>query len=159
MGTGGTFPGVKRGSGVTLTTHLHIVPRYRMSRSYTPFLPSAYMACSGATLLCFNNKWWRVQSMEIFLSSFLHPPVTSPLSYSNILLSTLPQPFKITGKVLHHVNLWLKTSTIPRFCNLVLSTAHPIFNTTEFRLTERRYKTTRGHKNADYICKSLSNID
>jgi hypothetical protein len=27
MGTGGTFPGGKRGRGVTLTTHPHLVPR------------------------------------------------------------------------------------------------------------------------------------
>jgi len=35
MGTGGTFPGAKRGRGVKLTTHPHLVPRSRMSRSYT----------------------------------------------------------------------------------------------------------------------------
>jgi hypothetical protein len=35
MGTGGPFPGVKRGRGVTLTTHPHLVSRSRMSRSYT----------------------------------------------------------------------------------------------------------------------------
>jgi hypothetical protein len=40
-------PGVKRGRGVTLTTHPHLVPRSRMSRSYTSSLPSASMACSG----------------------------------------------------------------------------------------------------------------
>jgi hypothetical protein len=33
-------PGVKRGRGVTLTTHPHLVPRSRMSRSYSP-LPQA----------------------------------------------------------------------------------------------------------------------
>jgi hypothetical protein len=27
MGTGGPFPGVNRGRGVTLTTHPHLVPR------------------------------------------------------------------------------------------------------------------------------------
>jgi hypothetical protein len=32
MGTGGPFPGIKRGRGVTLTTHPHLVPRLRMSR-------------------------------------------------------------------------------------------------------------------------------
>jgi hypothetical protein len=35
MGTGGPFPGAKRGWGVTLTTQPHLVPRSRMSRSYT----------------------------------------------------------------------------------------------------------------------------
>jgi hypothetical protein len=34
MGTGAQFPGVKRGRGVTLTTHPHIVPRPRMNTSY-----------------------------------------------------------------------------------------------------------------------------
>jgi hypothetical protein len=32
-------PGVKRGRGVTLTTHPHLVPRLRMSRSYTSSHP------------------------------------------------------------------------------------------------------------------------
>jgi hypothetical protein len=32
--TGGPFPGAKRGRGVTLTTHPHLVPRSRMSRGY-----------------------------------------------------------------------------------------------------------------------------
>jgi hypothetical protein len=49
MGTEGPFPGAKRGRGVTLTTHL--VPRSRMSRSYTSSPPSATMACSGSVLL------------------------------------------------------------------------------------------------------------
>jgi hypothetical protein len=41
MGTGGPFPGAKRGRGVTLTTHPHIVPRSGMSRSYTSSPPQA----------------------------------------------------------------------------------------------------------------------
>jgi hypothetical protein len=36
MGTGCPFPRVKRGRGVTLTTHPHLVPRSRMSRSFPP---------------------------------------------------------------------------------------------------------------------------
>jgi hypothetical protein len=32
-------PAEKRGRGVTLTTHSHLVPRSRMSRSYTPSPP------------------------------------------------------------------------------------------------------------------------
>jgi hypothetical protein len=50
MGTGGPFLGVKRGPGVTLTTHLHLVPRSRMSRSYKSSPPSAFVACSGTAL-------------------------------------------------------------------------------------------------------------
>jgi hypothetical protein len=35
MGKGGPFPGAKRGRGVTLTNHPHLVPSSRISRSYT----------------------------------------------------------------------------------------------------------------------------
>jgi hypothetical protein len=34
MGTRGPFLGIKRGQGVTLTTHPHLVPSSRMNRSY-----------------------------------------------------------------------------------------------------------------------------
>jgi hypothetical protein len=51
MDTGDPFHGAKRGRGVTLTTHLHLVPRSRMSKSYTTSLPSATMACSGTALI------------------------------------------------------------------------------------------------------------
>jgi hypothetical protein len=47
-------PGVKRGRGVTLTTHPHLVPRLRMSRSYTSTPPCATMACSRTALLFYN---------------------------------------------------------------------------------------------------------
>jgi hypothetical protein len=42
-------PGLKRGRGVTLTTHPHLVPRSRMSRGYTS-PPSASVARSGTAL-------------------------------------------------------------------------------------------------------------
>jgi hypothetical protein len=35
IGTGVLSPGLKRGRGVTLITHPHLVPKSRMSRSYT----------------------------------------------------------------------------------------------------------------------------
>jgi hypothetical protein len=34
LDTGGPFSELKHGRGVTLTTHLHLMPRTRMSRSY-----------------------------------------------------------------------------------------------------------------------------
>jgi hypothetical protein len=43
-------PGLKRGWGVTLTIHPHLVPRSRMSRSYTSSPTSAFIACSGTVL-------------------------------------------------------------------------------------------------------------
>jgi hypothetical protein len=42
MGTGGPFPGEKRSRVVTLTTHSHLVPRSRMSRSYTSSPPKRH---------------------------------------------------------------------------------------------------------------------
>jgi hypothetical protein len=56
MGTGGTFPELKRGRGVRLTTHPHLIPRSRLSRSYTSSPPSSFMACSG-TALVFTHKY------------------------------------------------------------------------------------------------------
>jgi hypothetical protein len=53
MGTGGPFVGAKHGRRVTLTTHLHLVPRLKMRRSYTPLPASATMACSGTALIFF----------------------------------------------------------------------------------------------------------
>jgi hypothetical protein len=50
MGTGVLSPGLKCDRGVTLTTHPHIVPRSRMSRSYTPLHPSSSLECSGTAL-------------------------------------------------------------------------------------------------------------
>jgi hypothetical protein len=47
-------PGVKRGRGVTLTTHLHLVPRSRMIRSYTSSLPQTpSRRVSGQLYVCF----------------------------------------------------------------------------------------------------------
>jgi hypothetical protein len=42
--------GLKRGRGVTLTTHAHLVPRSRMGKSYTSSSPSAFMPCSMTDL-------------------------------------------------------------------------------------------------------------
>jgi hypothetical protein len=47
MGTGDPFLVVKRGRGVTLTSHPHLVPRSRISRSYTFSPPSTCVACRG----------------------------------------------------------------------------------------------------------------
>jgi hypothetical protein len=58
MGTGGPFSGAKRGRGVTLTNHSHLVLRSRMSRSYTP--PPQEPPWHVAGLLCFDsNTIWK----------------------------------------------------------------------------------------------------
>jgi hypothetical protein len=53
--------------GVMLTTHPHLLPRSRMSRSYTSLPPSATMACSGTALLRFGYDESRYA-----LVTFLH---------------------------------------------------------------------------------------
>jgi hypothetical protein len=50
IGTGVLSPGLKSGRGVTLTTHSHLVPRSRMSRSYTSSPPSVSVSLSGTAL-------------------------------------------------------------------------------------------------------------
>jgi hypothetical protein len=53
IGYRGPFRGVKHGRVVTLTTHLHLVPRSRISGSYTSCLPCCLHGGSGmALLLC-----------------------------------------------------------------------------------------------------------
>jgi hypothetical protein len=42
--------GLKHGRGVTLTTYPYLVPRSRMSMSYTSSPPSAFMTCCGTAL-------------------------------------------------------------------------------------------------------------
>jgi hypothetical protein len=86
MGTEGPFPGANARPDVTLTTHPHLVSRSRMSRSYTPLLPSALMACSG-TALAFNPSF-KISPLDttkmrlynlltaVFLTAFLSPVVT-----------------------------------------------------------------------------------
>jgi hypothetical protein len=45
-------PGLKRGRSVTLITHPYLMPRSRVSRSYTSSPPSAFMACNWTALAC-----------------------------------------------------------------------------------------------------------
>jgi hypothetical protein len=49
-------PGLKRGQGVTLITHPHLVPRSRMSNSIPPLHPSALMSCSLTSLALAVDK-------------------------------------------------------------------------------------------------------
>jgi hypothetical protein len=44
-------PGLKRGRSVTLTTRPHLVPRLRMSRSYTSSPPSSFIPYSGTAFI------------------------------------------------------------------------------------------------------------
>jgi hypothetical protein len=64
-------PGLKRGRGVTLITHPHLVPSIRMSRSYTSSLPIASMACSGGAL-----------ALDMYIK-LRHTCTTKDLSYAD----------------------------------------------------------------------------
>jgi hypothetical protein len=57
MSTGGPFPGAKRGRGVTLTTHPHLVPRSRMSRNYISSPPQAPPWRVTGLLYLFTNNY------------------------------------------------------------------------------------------------------
>jgi hypothetical protein len=69
--------GLKRGRGVTLTTNLHLVPRSRMSSSYTFSPLSAFVAYSGIALA--------------FLSFQMH------YAFSNQFIDGFKQPVKMTS--------------------------------------------------------------
>jgi hypothetical protein len=81
MCTGVPFPGTKRGRGVTLTTHSHIVLRSRMSRSYTSCPPSATMACSGSALLFFCCVYNGTLHFHIFKDAV---PESLVLTFQNL---------------------------------------------------------------------------
>jgi hypothetical protein len=59
-------PGVKRGRGVTVTTHPHPVPKSRMNRRYTSSPPKRLVAGTGTALALSSDE-------NIFILSFLLP--------------------------------------------------------------------------------------
>jgi hypothetical protein len=69
MGTGGLSLGVKRGRGVTLTTHPHLVPRSRMSRSYTSTAPKRLQRVAGLLYLLQCVKPYRSFFLKNVISS------------------------------------------------------------------------------------------
>jgi hypothetical protein len=69
MGTGGPFPGVKRGRGVTLTTHPHLVPSSRMNRAI--FLSPQAPPWRVAGLLCFALLRYMYSTMHCGLTQLL----------------------------------------------------------------------------------------
>jgi hypothetical protein len=75
MGTGGPFPGVSLGGGVTLTIHPHLVPRPRMSRSNIPLPLGGCMAIARHLYFFFAIQ---------FRISYFPPPVSEHLKYRHI---------------------------------------------------------------------------
>jgi hypothetical protein len=64
--------GVKRGRGVMLTTHPHLVPRLSMSRSYTSFPP-----------MCLHGMW---RDRFPFFSSNNRPLINTDIKIGNSML-------------------------------------------------------------------------
>jgi hypothetical protein len=72
-------PAVKRGRGMTLTTHPHLVPRSWMSRSYTFFPPQA-PPWRVAGLLYFTLLYFLIRLMQI--TERHGRVINTPVSYS-----------------------------------------------------------------------------
>jgi hypothetical protein len=106
MGTGGPFPGAKRGRGVTLTTYSHLALRSRMSRSYTSSLPSATWRVAG--LLCYDIVTY---SWVLFHNgSLLHS------KFNTQLLITVHN----SSRILTQVQLHRFSNTTPKLQSLAL---------------------------------------
>jgi hypothetical protein len=116
-------PGVKRGRGVTLTTHPHLMPRSWMSRTLPP---SASMACRGTALLTVLCKrttlleqwsgWGRSQDMGA-VRSYCQAGNERQYKYSthsashvtwriSIIVGRWSDDLKITTDLLSSVSLW-----------------------------------------------------
>jgi hypothetical protein len=101
-------PGLRRGRGVTLTTHPHLVPRSRMSMSYTSSPPSAFVACSRTALalinllITANNRTLRNM---VDLMSCRNP-------YPDIAMLRSTLPFRILGAL----STSLGKETIKSYC-------------------------------------------
>jgi hypothetical protein len=79
MVTRGPFPRVKRGQGVMLTTHPHLVPRLSMSRSYTSSSPhTPPWRIAGQIYFCFT-KFSLKQVISYMLSKKLGNKLCYPI--------------------------------------------------------------------------------
>jgi hypothetical protein len=86
VGTGGGSPGLKRGRGVMLTTHPHLMPRSRI-----PHLPpSASLTCSG-TALALSSVWFKPPWVELCAEVIVaRRPMQSGCTKIDAALSFLP---------------------------------------------------------------------
>jgi hypothetical protein len=81
MGSGGPFPGIKRGRGVTLTTHPHLLQRSRMCMSYSSSPPCRLHGGSGTALplpnralenIRINKKYFWEELVSTFYEIFIY---------------------------------------------------------------------------------------
>jgi hypothetical protein len=97
MGTGGLFPGVKRGRGVMITAHTHLVPKSRVNRSYTS-CPPCYVHDGGRTTLLYlkmskTNALWKLCSHTSQIRHALDKTEAGPENFPDHIWSiyTLPK--------------------------------------------------------------------
>jgi hypothetical protein len=70
----GSFPRGKSAAGAWRWRHPHLVPRSRMSRSYTSSPPSASVACSRTDLALASSKQWTCRMTDwVWLNAELWP--------------------------------------------------------------------------------------
>jgi hypothetical protein len=73
---GGPFPGAKAQPGRDADHSPHLVPRSRMSRSYTSSPSSAFMACSGTSLAFILLVWLKPDINLVLLNKYILYNVT-----------------------------------------------------------------------------------
>jgi hypothetical protein len=88
VGTGGPFSGVKRRRGLTLTTHLHLVPRSIMNRSYTSSL-ALFQHKEKFYSVSFDGSYAWLVSLLVPISYFQFFSSSPLLNASNSLKHTL----------------------------------------------------------------------
>jgi hypothetical protein len=113
-------PWLKRGQGVTLATNLHLVPKSRMSRSYTSSPPSVTVACSGAALALML-----LTDIGPYIRQYLRLRVFTTLNFPTILDGRFITLLIIWEVCLfafcqHSKFKWLLTSSVPMFRRNIL---------------------------------------
>jgi hypothetical protein len=69
----GSPPGIKWGRDVTLTTHLHPIPRSRINWSYIPLPLGACMVCTGQLYFYFTGrKFWYNSTLKQYTTISFH---------------------------------------------------------------------------------------
>jgi hypothetical protein len=83
-------PGVKCSQGVMLNTHPHLVPRSRISRSYTPLPLSTCMLVVRQLYFILWNEY----HLGCKIPTLLYLSISTLKSFSHLLIVIWPFPFK-----------------------------------------------------------------
>jgi hypothetical protein len=128
MGTGGPFPGAKRGLGVTLTTPPHLMPRSKMSRSYTSSLPSFSVEWSGTALalfIYFRNSHNHTRLEQTRKSVLLIETVTVPLTFTRVGKTTTARFYYFQAYRYCYYLRDVKAQCVPYTATILICCAFP----------------------------------